>query len=401
MSEVAWFAPGRIEVLGKHTDYAGGNTLVCAIDRGITVRVRQSPEPGVLARSDASPDALQIIPGKPAEFAPGHWGRYVATAANRLFENFGELADVQLEITSTLPLASGMSSSSALIVAVSLALIDFNGFRSLPQWEANIKSKLDLACYLAAIERGDSYRGLPGNRGVGTLSGSEDHLAMICSAPNELTMLNFNPPALVESVTFPAGYAFVILVSGVLAEKTGKALEAYNRVSGSTQELVASWGRATGASLPNLASVLDSAPNAAPKLMELAEEMGDYYVARLRHFLAESYVIVPEAVEVLANGSLDYFGKLVGVSQNRAELLLGNQIPETSFLATEAYRMGAVAASAFGAGFGGSVWALVPSEDAEGFGAGWLASYLHKFPQHAEAASFLTTRPSAPARRLA
>ena len=55
-----------------------------------------------------------------------------------------------------------------------------------------------------------------------------------------------------------------------------------------------------------------------------------------------------------------------------AERLLGNQVPETISLASTARALGAAAASAFGAGFGGSVWALVPEADAHAFASDWL-----------------------------
>ena len=62
-----------------------------------------------------------------------------------------------------------------------------------------------------------------------------------------------------------------------------------------------------------------------------------------------------------------HFGKLVDESQVAAEELLGNQVPETISLAKHARALGAYAASAFGAGFGGSVWALVSRSEAEQF----------------------------------
>ena len=75
-------------------------------------------------------------------------------------------------------------------------------------------------------------------------------------------------------------------------------------------------------------------------------------------------------------------------------------MPETIALARSARTLGAAAASAFGAGFGGSVWALVDAVDAERFGQEWLASYAREFPAAARRAQVIVTRPSAGARRL-
>ena len=88
---------------------------------------------------------------------------------------------------------------------------------------------------------------------------------------------------------------------------------------------------------------------------------------RLDHFVAEAQRLVPGATRALAAGDFATFGTLVDESQHLAEQWLGNQIPETSALARLARRLGAEGASAFGAGFGGSVWALVPEREAERF----------------------------------
>ena len=81
----------------------------------------------------------------------------------------------------------------------------------------------------------------------------------------------------------------------------------------------------------------------------------------------ESNEIVPRGGDFLANGDMKSFGASVDRSQLLAEKLLGNQTPETVELARSARAIGAAAASAFGAGFGGSVWALVSSSRADIF----------------------------------
>jgi hypothetical protein len=83
-----------------------------------------------------------------------------------------------------------------------------------------------------------------------------------------------------------------------------------------------------------------------------------------------------------------------------AEHLLGNQVPETVALARSARELGAAAASAFGAGFGGRVWALVRAESAEEFLGRWQSRYAAAFPEAARGASFLATRPGPSATNL-
>ena len=108
--------------------------------------------------------------------------------------------------------------------------------------------------------------------------------------------------------------------------------------------------------------------------------------------MIESGEIIPEAGDALARGDLWAFGRLVDRSQHAAEQLLGNQVPETVFLAAAARRRGAAAASAFGAGFGGSVWALVEASKADDFLAAWADQYRSEFPDRARSAQLLHHR---------
>ena len=92
---------------------------------------------------------------------------------------------------------------------------------------------------------------------------------------------------------------------------------------------------------------------------------------RLEHFIRED-ARVPDAVDAFGTADADRLSALAGASQAEAESLLGNQVPETVALARSARELGAFAACSFGAGFGGSVWALV-DRDAEEFARRWHA----------------------------
>ena len=82
-------------------------------------------------------------------------------------------------------------------------------------------------------------------------------------------------------------------------------------------------------------------------------------------------------------------------SQEGAERLLKNQTQETAALPRIARDLGAFASSSFGAGFGGSVWALVGKNDAGSFSARWLAEFRREFPGH-EAATVFEAPPGPP-----
>lgn len=403
---MTWFVPGRVEVLGKHTDYAGGRSLLIASDQGVFATASPLEGHGFFeARSQASPDVVQVSAGELSQLPAGHWGNYVQTVVDRLTLNFGPLQSAEISVESTLPLASGMSSSSALIVAVALALADQNDLWDRPAWKENIRTGLDLAAYAATIENGADFKGLAGSSGVGTFGGSQDHTAMINCHAGELTSFSYGPLEEHASVPVPEGYCFVVAVSGVLAEKTGSALEAYNNVALRAGELVEIWNSRSGSEFQNLAEVLASSDTAAEELGALLKGSagGDPrpdLLERLLAYLTEVGEVIPLAEIALANGDVKTFGELVDLSHANAAAHLHNQVPETNALQSLARELGAAAASAFGAGFGGSVWAMVEQAKAEQFAADWLAAYLEAFPEREGLASALITGAGRPAHRV-
>ena len=97
---------------------------------------------------------------------------------------------------------------------------------------------------------------------------------------------------------------------------------------------------------------------------------------------------IPEAVRAFRNADRGLVPTLSDESQADAERLLKNQVPETIALARTARILGAFGASSFGAGFGGSVWALVRKSEAQDFAARWLSEYRAAFPGHELATVF-------------
>jgi galactokinase len=205
-----------------------------------------------------------------------------------------------------------------------------------------------------------------------------------------------------HTTRLPQSLTLAIAVSGVTAIKTGAAKTAYNRASLAARTILGLWHKATGRTDPTLAAALAQAPDAAAQLRAILrrshdenfppEALGD----RFEHFFEESTVIIPAAVLALHSGDLAGFGLWVDRSQRGAEKLLKNQVPETVALARSARALGAIASSAFGAGFGGSVWALVRAECAPEFQHQWEACYRDEFPGMGNS-RFFCTRPGPPA----
>ena len=400
--------PGRVEVLGKHTDYAGGSVLVGAVDQAITARARRvAGPPGSLTATTDYGDPVTLRAGVDPGLEPGHWGRYLQTVLDRLTLNFGAGAAAHLSLSSDLPPASGMSSSSALVCATALALASLNGWDEDPRWVESMPDRLSLAGYLAAVEGGRAWRDLPGTSGVGTRGGSEDHTGMLCGAQDRLLLAGFDPMRIDQSLPFPSQWALVIGVSGVLVHKTGAALEDYNRGPSTVQSVLARWNRATGRADASLAGAVrhlvgDATGEQMAKDPALRDLLGlcepGYERERIEQFLIESLVLVPAGARLIAAADPGV-GEILERSQALADRGLRNQVLQTRLMASLARGMGAIGASSFGAGWGGSVYALVPADDAGDFASRWLQAYRDR-EQEAERAATIVTRPGPGACRL-
>ncbi len=384
--EWAWWVPGRIEIFGKHTDYAGGRSLVAAVPRGFAV-VASPREDGLVTATDARWSvSMDVHPVHDQRRFHG-WANYVAVVARRLARNFpGAPLGIDISFASDLPRAAGLSSSSALVVGVSLAMIRRATLDERPEWREAISNRLDLGGYLGAVENGLTFHSLAGTSGVGTFGGSEDHTAILNSRNGEVAAFSYVPTRPDGRAPMPADWRFVVMTSGVEAAKAGAARGRYNRASLGTRALLDIWREETAdSSIATLAGVLDSSPDAHATLREAigrrrhVDFVPDDLHRRLAHFVAENGRVLP-ALEAFRRADRDALGALSAASQADAAALLGNQVPETSALAALAFECGAFASSSFGAGFGGSVWALVNAAVAHDMCERWRAEYQQRFP---------------------
>ena len=375
------FTPGRIEIFGKHTDYAGGQSLLAAVPRGITLAARRRSDGIVRVGDIFDGQVIEVDPSRPA---PAHYRglqRYVHVVAHRFFLNFpGAELGANIAIASDLPRASGLSSSSALVVGVALALIERGRLRDRDEWQRHLRRMHDLAWYLGCVENGLNYPGLAGTAGVGTHGGSEDHTAILACRTDMVSLYRFVPVRPLGDTRMPDDWTFVIASSGIQADKADSVKDRYNRAADGVRALHAIWNRHAAAPARSLADALASSPDAREQLVAriVSSEDGRFSAAdlkrRLDHFTRET-ARAPEAAIAFRDGDCGALGRLSAESQHDADALLGNQIPETILMAKLARELGAFGASSFGAGFGGSVWAAVRRGDAAAFGKEWVRAY--------------------------
>ena len=402
------FVPGRIEVLGRHTDYAGGRALVCAIDRGFLCVSAANMQGIIRIAEDVEEFPPVEFPLEPS-ITPrvGHWSNYPMTMARRLIRNFGStvrLTGVDMVFASSLPVGSGMSGSSALMMMTFLGIAGVNRLHDAPFFRANIRDGIDLSMYLACAENGQSFRELTGDKGVGTFGGSEDHAAILNGRDGHLSLFRFRPSSLEEELRWPREWRMVVAFSGVRAEKTREALDKYNLVSRRAALAVKEYNRLFSARCHTLREVAAHAKShMGRKWMEqVAERLaaGSRFgrelalADRIRQFVLEDRRFIPASVRALRERDLETFGKNLSASHRASRSCLQNIAPEIDFLQRSALHLGAAGASGFGGGFGGSIVAVLPAAKAEHFCKAWEKAYARRHPDRAAEATFFLAAPS-------
>lgn len=396
--------PGRIEVLGKHTDYAGGRSLVTAVERGFCVASAPRPD-GVVRLIDVGRgDEVTLSLGVASSDAAAHWAIYPAAVTRRLSRDFAPpLRGADVAFLSDLPPSSGLSSSSALLIATFEALRHANDLDARDDFRRTLPGPLDVAAYVGSVETGRPFAAFEVEAGVGVAGGSQDQTAILASEAGRLARFGFAPVRAEGSAAIPRDLTFVIAVSGVVAQKSAGAREAYNLAAARSAALLEVWRAATGRNDATPFEAITSSESAVQDLKVALRThrsafSGHDLEARLDQFVDECLVLIPAAFDAMKVADLAAFGSAVDRSQLGAERGLRNQIPETMELPRMARSLGAHAASAFGAGFGGSVWALVDRGDARRFADDWQRTYRARFDH--PAATFFKTDAGPPLVRL-
>ena len=212
MQEQVW-APGRVNLIGEHIDYHGLPVLPMALKQRVEVkfepredrRIRAMSEPAYGVREFEWREDLERVKA-------GDWENYLRAAARAVERKWGVGRGIDATVTSNLPAAAGLSSSSALLVAFTLALLRAN------EWRATFEELMEI------LPDGEQF--------VGTRGGGMDHAAALASRAGHASLVSFHPVA-VRHVPIPRDWAFLVADSGVRAEKSGAARERYNAVRSS------------------------------------------------------------------------------------------------------------------------------------------------------------------------
>ena len=316
------WAPGRVNLIGEHTDYSGGLVLPMAVQLGVTVTVDALSDVVVLTSTMLGPGESFAAGGGPPVTG---WARYGQAVAAELAELGRPPVGLTARIDSTVPAGAGLSSSAALEVGIALALCAAAGFELEPL-------RLALACQRAEL------------RAVGKPCGILDQAACVLGRPGVAILLDCATLAYRE-VQVPDEAALLVVDSGI---GHGDADEAYADRRRELEHAL------------QLAGATRSTDVSPAQL----EGLDPVSTRRLRHVVSENRRVLDFAA-ALEERDLAEAGRLLLAGHASLRDDYEVSIPELDLLVDLASDAGAYGARLLGGGFGGSVLALVDTARAD------------------------------------
>jgi len=339
-------APGRVNLIGEHIDYCGLPVLPMALRRSVRIAFhpRSDRETRLVNRDPRFAPSAFAVNESIAPAPAGDWSNYARAAVGAVARRFPDLRGVDALVESDLPIAAGLSSSSALVVAMALAILHANGVSV---------ASLEL---MELLGKGERY--------VGTAGGGMDQAIILGARSGYASRIDFHPLRLTPTAV-PADWQFIVAWSLVHAEKSGAARQAYNERTQQCDEA----RRLVAARLGQPADITYPALLAAAPVEELLQVAGatlsGLLSRRFRHVVTEG-TRVPQAEAAMAARDLAAFGQLLDASHRSLRDDYDVSHPELDRLVALAREAGAAGARLTGAGFGGSIVALCRAERAPG-----------------------------------
>jgi galactokinase len=361
--EGAWLAPGRVNLIGEHTDYNEGFVLPFALSRATLAVAGRRDDDIIELRSRQMPDGGEAISiGSLAPGAIPGWAGYPAGVVWAMRAAGHPVAGVRLLIDSDLPRGAGLSSSAALECAVALALADLHGL-AVPRSEL----------VLIAQRAENDFVGVPCgimDQSASLLCEAGQALLLDCRTA-ETAAVPFDPAASgLELLVIDTG-ARRELADGDYASRRGECDQA-----------------ARGLGLSSLRDITD--------ISQLAQLADPLLQRRARHVFTENQRVI-ETVRLLRAGRLGETGALLSASHESLRDDFEISWPEADVTVGAATGAGALGARMIGGGFGGSVIALAALRDS----ALIRASVDDEFARRGwRPPRFIDATPSAGARRV-
>ncbi len=349
-------SPGRINLIGEHTDYCGLPVLPMAIREGIQIAASESEEPGLVAVSTMDHSLVSSV----AATRRRGWAKYVLAVLDQIGPSAAGRG-ARLAIDGDLPATGGLSSSSALSVGCVIALNELWGLALTPD---------GIIGAAVAAERAAAIAG-----------GAMDQTVITLARPGHALRIEFDP-ASHRHIAVPDDFVWVAGYSGTRAAKGESAAAAYNSLvltsRAAAAVLAEQLGRDAGTP-PQLSRVGDASPDQIAALPAMSAQQaaamtgGDRLeldargILNLRtsaeHVLSEA-ARVSAAERALGAGDRAAMGRLMNASHASLQIY-GASTESLDALVIAAREAGAIGARLTGAGFGGWAIALTSPEKAD------------------------------------
>jgi galactokinase len=314
------FAPGRINLIGEHTDYNDGLALPFAVAAGVTVTATSLSGNAIEAIAHDLDETDSFSLSNPSR-ASG-WRAFVHGAVAELQALGYELPPARIEISGDLPRGSGMSSSAALELSLCLALIELAG--------AQPPDTIELARLGQRIE----------HDWVGAQTGLLDQLASLSGARGQAVLIDFRTLELEPMPLELGDHKLVTMSSG---EPHANAASGYNRRREECTEAAHRMG---------VESLRDA-------LIQDLHMLPDVLARRARHVISENGRVLG-AVTALRRHDFAKLGQLLDLSHASLRVDFEVSTPAVENAVATLKAAGALGARVVGGGFGGNVLALMP-----------------------------------------
>jgi galactokinase len=324
--------PGRLNLIGEHTDYNQGYVLPVAVDRAVVVAAAPREDGRVRVWSESLDSGAEYNLGREQEQRFTGWVQYLQGVSWVLGELGKEVRGLDAVIFSDVPRGAGLSSSAALEVAWALALLTGAGEHLPPR-------ELALACQRAE------------NEYVGMHCGILDQFASVFGRAQAALLVDCES---LEMQVVPMKGQPVSLVVCDTNKPRALVDSEYNQRRASCEEAARLLG------VPSLRHANQE------MVMTARERLGEVNFKRAWHVISENERVL-ETAEALKRGDLEAVGRMISASHRSLRDYYEVSCPELEEMWTATQRAGCYGSRLVGAGFGGAVMAMVAEEEVRQF----------------------------------
>jgi galactokinase len=330
-------APGRVNLIGEHTDYNDGFVMPCAI--GMSTRVAISPREDhkLVLRSQEFPDQLEFDLDNLPQHGVGAWSDYVLGVAVMLEQIGHPSPGANLLVRGEVPMGAGLSSSAAIEVASALAFLNLNG------------AKLPLPAIAKLCQRAE-------NVFIGARVGIMDQFVSCLGKAEHALMLDCRSLEF-KLIPIPSNVRLVICNTMVKHEHAGGEYNQRREECEAGVKILTKW-------YPGIRALRDIS---LQQLKEHSEDLPDTIYRRCLHVVQENQRVL-DAARLLVNGDLQGVGELMRESHRSLRDLYEVSCRELNVMVDVAEGLpGYYGGRMTGGGFGGSTVNLVNATDAAAF----------------------------------